>query len=224
MSQSKTENFSEMKTRIQVELMIFDRYYEILEAHLPSIVEKEIDGNKFVAQLLSQLKYNPELDINATRVIPKYWRRSCFLILWAIVEHNIEQIADYMKLDNPNMSVISLKEIKGSFIDRLRKYFNQFGHASHPTFFDLFEKIDLEPLTEFYKIRNLIVHNNAYIREPLDKSMNNIVDNADGLNIIDNEINLEPEYCRFALKFANDFFSVFLDNIDTWIYVHGYKY
>ncbi len=92
--------------------------------------------------------------------IPCYFYNSAIVSLYSLLENNINHLCEIIELES-NLG-IKLRDLAGSnIIDKGRLFLIKIGCIN-------FEKIDKEwsRITDFQKLRNLIVHNNAQMKNP----------------------------------------------------------
>ena len=150
------ENF---RKRFNHELKYLDEYFELnnkmlirrrsdLDLCLKEDIQKHPD-QEYIFRDFYQVDYIK---------IPCYFYNSAIVSLYSLLENNINSLCEIIELEST--LEIKLKDLAGSnIIDKGRLFLIKIGGVD-------FEKIDKEwfRIKDFQKLRNLIVHNNAQMR------------------------------------------------------------
>jgi len=140
---------------------ILEQYMDSIEFQLPDILTREEEK---AYEVLRQKGYDKdEIEMHQMNqqlaefeeVLPRHFRNSILVTLWAIFESAIDEIAEEVR--GQQNQAIKLKDIRGvDFLDRTQKYFNHIIRIPLNTGGNLWQHLE-----KFYKLRNAIVHANG---------------------------------------------------------------
>lgn len=137
-------------------------------------------------------------------VLPRYFRGSVILILWAATETTLDDIANI--LQKQKGIKLSSKDIQGDTLDRFSKYFE------HVLNYPLDKQSDAwTQLRELQTIRNCLAHFNgrlSLVRPDTQKRLKKIAQKNQGVDFIEDRIKLSKEFIanttNLILKWLED--------------------
>lgn len=194
-------DLKDFRKRFTHELKYLNEYFELNNKML--IGRKE----KLDADLKVDISKHPEQEDSFRNFyqidyikIPCYFYNSAIVSLYSLLENNINSLCEIIQAETN--FVIELRDLAGSnIIDKGRRFLSKIANID-------FDKIDKEwiRITDFQKLRNLIVHNNAQMKRPVKD--NNLISKFKEINTYETvkdfhitDISLVYEFLELIDKF-----------------------
>ena len=168
---------------------------------LESIMEKELDG----LDEHSQDAYFSEVNdywIETAETLPRLQWYAQFLTAYAYFEHSLNDVCDLIK--NEHSYSLSLKDLYGQGISRVRNYLVKVAGISKPFSCKEWQKVKL-----LAEIRNAITHRNGFVdHQPNNpqsvysriSSLENVVLKQELMNQTDAQIIFDQEFVLDSIK------------------------
>src|SRR3972149_8784208 len=148
---------------IDYEIWALGQYLDIIERNIPHLSKTERD--RLLASISSHhgsdedyLLVSQEADRIEEDVIPRHLRGSFIVALWAVFEGAVISITKHIQ--QVERLKLSLKDVRGDFLDRAMKYFDyivEFALIVDPS--------DWEKLRNIEMIRHIIAHSNSRLND-----------------------------------------------------------
>ncbi len=194
--------------RIRLEFQTLIHISEVLRQQLPDVIEKKLDSFIVRARELDDddpvkeiliLNYNTQFYQFVQRDIPRFYNSPLLLILYAICEAAIVEIAGIVQ--NETGSLLGINELKGGFINRSTKYFEKVLR------FKLFKKNeDWKRFKILTALRNAIAHANGRIdmvEKDLMSDIKKYAKSFKGINIESGVIVISLEFVEETISLMN---------------------
>jgi hypothetical protein len=149
------------------ELYALKAHLELIESNLPMLQEREVSSAW--QDLRDKGLDNDEAEIairfddvndRVKRIYPRYFRGSFLIMLVAVLESGLEEIANYRAKHTDLEGVIAFDKFNGlrreSFLERLDRYYNEQLRQPHGL-----TSAQLETLKLLYQVRNRLAHGNG---------------------------------------------------------------
>jgi hypothetical protein len=108
------------------ELNVLERYLESFEEQLPVIAQQEEQKTYLRLRDETDLAVEDEafreLEYLNEEVLPRFFRGAILVTLWAIFESALTDIATEIR--DQQSQTLTLRDIRGDFLERVKKYFN----------------------------------------------------------------------------------------------------
>ncbi len=208
--------YSDLKISIQTEIWVIRQYLDTIELNQSHLIKLESERYLTEAKLFSitdkeeYIKTADQMgEVLEHYVIPRYLGNSFIIILCSLFEDAMTEIAKYVQeRDTP---AISLSDLKGDFLHRLGKFFE-----NKAVFFQI-DSSELQELKYFYLIRNQIVHENSRITDTTNRQkIKMLIDTDIGISELAGRIIIEEKYCRSMLEPVNNVIHKQLDVLPEW--------
>jgi len=203
-----------------------EEYYEIIESKLQTAKEEERTRIREKIKDM-QLDWEDELaewdiarqehEMTFDMLLPNYFRYSCIVLLYLVVENKLGEICEVAQ--NIKSNLPASPKPKQGIIKEYRKYLTEVvGIAGQ----------QWNAIYDLNKIRNCIVHasgkvkdsrDEEYIRRMAEDEIGVAISGTPGelredlrpLYLEDDMLMLKPEYCRKTIKMVRDFFEELCD-------------
>jgi hypothetical protein len=147
-------------TDLEHELWSLGRYRELMESQLASMKEEELQrACHFRSELASNIEAGQlaiaEAYVVGEVVLPRFYRGSFLITLWAVFESGVIEIADY--LAEERKSPLTLRDLRGR--DQKEQWTKYFIHIVKYSLG--FSNDQWEKLEELRQIRNVLAHSNG---------------------------------------------------------------
>lgn len=215
-----SDPIEEIRVELDLEEINLVTYLDTMENSLIKLKENFDNNGKLDINLCNSLGISYDFDSYDSIIrileitLPQILRRSFVISVWSFFEKNVNVIAGLQG----HKSSFTIREIKGSILERIKLYFNRvFGITFK-------EKNDVwEYITKFKLIRDAIAHNNGYISkmDPNNELIKYITENSKQLEIdnayivIKNTKNIEDSYLVQSIMKILVFLNFLIDRITT---------
>ena len=184
------------------EISHFRFYLETLERFIASQEKSEIERLKEQAKNLSEDQrsefwawYYP---VHWDEIFGSRIRSSFLISLVSFAETQLNQICRDTAVIT--RSGIKSNDLKGSILERSRKFLEIFGKFTKPP------KLEWSFITRIYDVRNVLVHNNGSIfRYQHQKRLSQFVNEQSDLSQTHDFIEIEKGFCIFCLEKIESF-------------------
>jgi hypothetical protein len=199
------------------ELMLLKEYIELLENHLPALVQAEKGRiwaeatnsedpdvpSSYVASHLEAL-----LDDGITT---RFLTGSAFIAVWAIYEASVRRFAEHLA---KRQGAKRMPGRNGSFVQRAKRYFGQ------DLRFPLHDPAtDWERLEKLAKIRHALAHANGRLEDVQNqadvKLLRTMVKSGLGLSLVDDYLVLSLPFVRESLDFVDGLITALQERVEA---------
>lgn len=214
-----------MKITVDFRFINFPYEMEGLNQYLKALEESIFfHKREFERRVLTEVKNskNLEEELNLAyqkifdmqdRVFPKSFRNPFIILLWAVFESTMNEIANY-QYKSFNCE-IKLSDIRGNFLEKIKKYFNSVTKI----IFSLTPEEDKE-LEILYFIRSIIAHGNGNLenikKESQVKKIKELAKSEGILDIDYNQIILKKEYLERSFDLIDKTTSRYIKKVKQY--------
>jgi hypothetical protein len=174
---------------------------DYLKAEEQRQIEKLNEDTKHLSDSVRSELFADNFPYEWEQVFGVHLRRSFIVTLMSMAEDHLTTFCSCVEslIDAP----ISNKDMKGSIIERAKKFLEAIGKFKKP------KDHEWKLLIDIYKLRNALVHNGGRIEGVNDeKRLVKFIKDRPEISISSyGKVDINTEFCEFALKKVRDFFD-----------------
>jgi hypothetical protein len=144
------------------------------------------------------------------REFPQYQRKACFLMIFAMLEDDLNQFCESIRLQLDLK--LNLSDIAGRGIERAKIYLLKVVEIRFPS-----QSVEWEKIQHYRDLRNILIHEAGYLDEEKAQHLRikEFSEQKDsGLSVerhARNRINLEPEFLPRVLDTLENFYELLIE-------------